>query len=802
MNNLNSIKTLKSKLIYSVDNEIIFSNGVYVLGYELILPEKYSLGKEDYITLNENWNKALKDLPVGTIFYKQDVFLKKQIDTDNYKEESFLQKATKDYFSKFEFMDNKCYLFFINPSLKIISKNLINPFLKLNKKEFTQFDNDCNTLKTAVLETVDFLNSIKLQGGNRLKINPLSNDFLEQYYDTYFNLFEENTVSDRFFENDYIKIGDKYAGMVAILDETKFPDTLNSTIKDNDFSNDKSLFFKNYGENLSFNLDFSHVYNQICFIRDTRNELDILRKANDQLHKSSGFDKQNQQFALETDEIIKDIVSNLDSIKLIRGHNNIIVFGENPEKLKSNIIKTAEKLREIDVIKPYVPKGNYLNAIYNYSFPCFAQYFTEKQLYLTSLDVFCSFINNTGNYHNDKKGIMYNSRLSNTPVFVDTWDEDKKNINARNFMILAPTGFGKSFNANHIITHYYLSDYKSVIIDLGGSYKKLASLFPNDIAYITYEKGKSLGVNPFDIKELDTDILKDLVEFITVHYKRDSDISEVEKTSLRKIIESYYGSKPLEPSLPDFVRWVSIKITYIEDELKISNEFFNSNEFLHLMSEFVNGGTYSFLYNSDEKLIGENLKEKKIIVFELDKAREDKLLLTVMLQLVFSTINKVIWVDKSTRGIVLFDEVAEQLQWNGILRRIQFFYQAIRKQNGAVGIILQSESQLPESPLSKSIVENTQVLYVLNAKDYRSLQNRFGLSEHAYYQLCSIQSNFSAERPYSEIFIMRGQKHQIYRLEVPKKVWWAFQTEGEKNEKLMQLAQEIGIEEAINQFII
>ena len=198
----------------------------------------------------------------------------------------------------------------------------------------------------------------------------------------------------------------------------------------------------------------------------------------------------------------------------------------------------------------------------------------------------------------------------------------------------------------------------------------------------------------------------------------------------------------------------------------------------------------------------EDIKDKKIIVFELDQARENQLLLTVMLQLVSTTINKVIWNDKSTRGIVLFDEVAEQLQWDGVLRRIQYFYQAIRKQNGAIGIILQSESQLPESPLSKSIVENTQVLYVLNAKDYRSLQNRFGLSEHAYYQLCSIQSNFSAKRPYSEIFIMRGNVHQVYRLEVPKQVYWAYQTEGADNQKLLNMYNECGnMETAINKFL-
>ena len=173
-----------------------------------------------------------------------------------------------------------------------------------------------------------------------------------------------------------------------------------------------------------------------------------------------------------------------------------------------------------------------------------------------------------------------------------------------------------------------------------------------------------------------------------------------------------------------------------------------------------------------------------------------------MLQLIATTINVVIWNDKETRGIILFDEVAEQLQWDGVLRRIQYYFQAIRKQNGAVGMILQSESQLPENALSKAIIENTQILYVLSAKDYRSLQKRYGLSEHAYYQLCSMQSNFSAKRPYSEIFIMRGAKHQVYRLEVPKQVFWAYQTDGSDNEKLLKIYEETqNMEHAINQLI-
>lgn len=795
---------MNKKIIYQKNNQVVFANGVFGVAYKLELPEKYSLGEADYISLNEYWNKALKDLPVGSIFYKQDVFLKDNFNTSHFRNSNFLERANVSHFNGLEYISHSCYLFFLLPSQNVINEALINPFKKLNQKDFKGYDEKIDSFIQGVFETVQYLNSIKLQGNNRLIISPVDEDFLKNYYDLYFNLFNKDVISDRFFNQNNVNIGDKFASMICVLDEEKLPETLSTHRKDKYLSNDKTLFFKNYGENFSFDLNFSHIYNQICIIDDNRKHLDDLRRRNDQLHKSSSFDKQNLHYAKITDEIILDIIENIDSIRIIRGHNNLIVISDTEEELKRNILKANEQFRDID-IKPYIPTGNYLNALFNNSFPFFTQYLTENQLYITPLTVFCSFINNTGNYKNDSTGILFNSRLSNIPVHLDVWDEKKKNINARNFMILAPTGHGKSVVANHIVSSYYSQGVKMVLVDLGGSYKKLASLFPNDTAYITYEQGKSIGVNPFDVKEITTDKREELVEFIGVHYKRGGEVSEMEKTSLRMIIEYYYNSIKIlsedKYSLPHFVSFIK-KNENILDVLNIKKEFFNREEFLHLMSDFVGDGAYSFLYKDSENDFGEELKDKRIIVFELDKAKGNQLLLTVMLQLISTTINKVIWEDKSVKGIVLFDEVAEQLQWDGVLRRIQYFYQAIRKQNGAIGIILQSESQLPESPLSKSIVENTQVLYVLNAKDYRSLQKRFGLSEHAYYQLCSIQSNFSAKRPYSEIFLLRGNLHQVYRLELPREVYWAYQTEGADNEKLLNMYYETGdMEIAIKQFL-
>lgn len=797
-----------NEFIHIEENKGLFGNGVYSECYHLKLPEKYSLGKTDYIELNASWEKALKDLPSGTIFYKQDAIIKNKFNTSNFSEDNFLQTSFKNHFNNVDFKDHACFLFFLLPNTQLLNTNLSNPFKSIKKKDFLGFDETIVNFSNSVKETLNSLKNISLSGSNCFEIKPFQSWEVKSYYDTYYNLFNENYISDRSFNKTSVEIGEKFAGIVCQLDETKFPESLSKFKNDKDYSNDTSEFYGNNADNFTFDLNFSHLYNQICYIDNNDKHLNELRLRNDTLHKTSGFDRANLEFAKETDEIITDLVKNSDSVKLVRGHNNVIVIADDEIELKKNILKVTEQFRELD-IKAYVPSGNYLNAIFNYSFPFFSHYFTENQLYLSSLEVFCSFINNTGAYKNDEEGIPYNSRIDNVPVIVDTWDDKKKHVKARNFFILAPTGSGKSFNANHVISHYFSKGVKVVIIDLGGSYRKLAALFPNDTAYVSYEQGMSMGVNPFDISEhsytkenkLSNDKLDELVEFVGVHYKRDAVLSEIERASLRKLIETYYKKNSDNFSLPNFVLFIkeNSKLFFL---LSIDEEFFNRKEFLFLMSEFIEGGIYDYLYKESKSEIHNNLEGKSIIVFEMDKVKDNRLLLAIMLQLVSTTIDNVIWKDKQNKGIVLFDEIAEQLKWEGVLGRVQYFFQAIRKQNGSVGIILQAESQLPDNPLSKAIIENTQILYVLGAKDYRSLQKRFDLSEHAYYQLTSIRDNFSAERPWSEVFVLRGKTHQVYRLEVSKEVYWAYQTEGKDNDDLLELYKKVGnMETAIKTFI-
>lgn len=74
-----------------------------------------------------------------------------------------------------------------------------------------------------------------------------------------------------------------------------------------------------------------------------------------------------------------------------------------------------------------------------------------------------------------------------------------------NFYIAAPTGKGKSFTTNYIVTNYYGAGVKIRIVDIGGSYKKLAKMFNGK--YLEFSSDSDICINPFShIKDPQYDI--------------------------------------------------------------------------------------------------------------------------------------------------------------------------------------------------------------------------------------------------------------------------------------------------------
>lgn len=555
-----------------MENILFGIEGTFTIGYRAELPEKYSLGEVDYDALNEIWTRALRDLPNNTIFCKHDIFEKAKYDTSHFPNRNYLEKATKEYFQGVEYIKHTCNIFFSLPNKLISVNHLTNPYRPPQKRVFQEFDNRINDFVKQVEQCILYLNKAKLLNGSKMNITPLDKKYMRDYY-SYFSRGLDISTQDILKEKDHLQVGSRYVGILKFPTEDKFPEKMQTCIKSMANSNAKYSFFQNYGEFFGFNIEHTHIYCQIAYIDDPKRHYNEAHKNHVELHKARKFDPRNAFYAKETKAMLDIMAKKSDTERIIRGHNNIIIFGNSLKELQNIKSDVKAIFQEMD-IKADEPAGDNLLAIYEYSFPLNNHKFTNRHLYVASLEMFATFLNTTGEYRNDTHGTRFNSRLNNTPVVIDLWDENKKYVQARNFFILASTGGGKSFLANHILTHAYEDNVKSVVIDLGGSYKKLTTLFPqSETAYITYKEGEGLGINPFYIEQgekISVEQLERLADFIGVHYRRERDINQNERSTIIKLLQLYYEYITEGHSLPNFIKVIAIHKNGIAEKLSIN----------------------------------------------------------------------------------------------------------------------------------------------------------------------------------------------------------------------------------------
>nr|WP_293296879.1 TraG family conjugative transposon ATPase [Allomuricauda sp.] len=796
---MNKINLSAYRPIADIQDNIVFANnGNVVLCFKGNLPEIYSLSEKDFEDMHGAWFQALKSLPVGTVVHKQDIYLKKSYSSEQLPNNTFLEKATHDHFKGRRYIEHQCYLFFILTKNKALNNpKYVNPFRKVSKSIVQEMDDNVKSFVNAVNDSVSYINNSR-----KMDFVALQAEEIQQLTNSYFNGFSDGFDTDILLEKKNVTIGDNHFDALAINSELCFGESVQSSKTNEKFTSDDFVFHQGFIDGLGLTLNENHIVNQILYLDDKQKWRKLLDKKVEELNKSSNFGSQNKVVLGKIQHILDQINAD-DNARIIRGHLNVVYWAKDKKNLDSITSKIKTEFKELDII-PYYPRGEERKNYILNGYCCFSSNFSNNDLYVTDLKhALCLFINNT-NYKSDATGIIFNDREHNIPVLKDVWDERKKRIKARNFAIFAPTGEGKSFLANNILRQYFESGVRLVIIDLGGSYTKFAKLYPEKYTVLRYESGKNLGINPFYISgqnDLTPERLEGLSVFLFELFASDLKVTKAQSVSVKKILRHYYASVPENHSLDGFYHFIERHQKDILDDLKIHPDYFNVTSFLHVMSEYVGDGLYSFLFEVSEDQTYK-IEDKRLIVFELDEVKDNKEILSVMLKLIKSAIQRTIWRNRAEKGIILFDEFAKQLKFENVLESVEFYYQAIRKQNGAIGIILQSINQLPNNSTSASILENTQVIYSLNnEKGYGELVKRLNLSSHDLNQLKSIKNNLSGPRKYTEMFIKIGKESNIFRLEVPKEVYAAYLTDGTENEAIMKLYEEHqNMEKAIIQF--
>lgn len=789
---------------------IVGKNGSLTLVIKLHCPEAYSLDKEDIEIRHSLFTQAFSHMPDNSFIHKQDIFQRNRynLETIGASGASYLAKVDYEHFAGREYLTHTCMIGFTLAGLDSLSQAYTsNPF---------SFKEDlCNSDKDKLS---DFLGSVEFAINNisslrNTTVSFLSVDEIKKYVFLSANFYDDKGIKDIHFTEE-ITSGNIKARMYAITDEELLPDNdCNVFEKDYTISRDKSELYMTMAESFAgIHISHNHTFNQILYFYSDKKLKDNLQKNYESYESNKNWDRMVlPKKAKALGELCNEIKDNKEV--LCYAHYSLLLWDEDV----SYIEKTEKEIRsalDIHNIKCYIPSYTNLATLYGAGIMGCVASLPRGYMFETSLSLAVCLFSHYTVFENDPEGILFNDRLFQIPLRKDIWDSKKKRIPARNAIVIAPTGSGKSFITNNIVYQLLDSGFTIVAVEFGNSFKQLCSLYSDISVHVEYEQDQPLGINPFDLEG--EELTQDREEFLLtlcLRFWRGSSDNVGQTVALRKFLGQYYREIQSGNSFQGFYFFVKNNFKRLCLENEIEESFFNLSSFLLICSEFTEGGAYANLCSTIG--VASNLKDKSFIHFELTKIKSSPFVSSIVMSLLFHVINDKILTDKTKKGYIIFDEYAETAQMKSINpldtdihQTVALFYQKIRKDNGAVMTIIQSPVQLPDNEFTKGIIANTKILYVLEGTEgvYKAIIDTFSMTNQSQInQMKSIQNNYNSQYPYSECWIRFGDNYSItVRLEASKRKFLAFQTEGEIRSTLDKIYESNGhdMQQAIEQYLV
>lgn len=395
----------------------------------------------------------------------------------------------------------------------------------------------------------------------------------------------------------------------------------------------------------------------------------------------------------------------------MRSHINVLAWSDNESELSYMDSKLISSFQELD-ITPYYPTKNDHLYYFLSSIPTNAGCLPRQETFDFDLKKSVCFDITETNYISDPNGVILNDRINNLPVLKDDWDEpyQSKLISSRNALLISETGGGKTFLLNHLLRQYIENGDNVVLIDLGGALEILSLFYPEKIAYIQYEEGKSLGLNPFLIgskDELTTNKIITVSDFVAILWKKGESLTDKEKVSLNKIVSRYYRNTENNYDFPSFYNYVKNTKDLLNSlDIPDSPDFFDLKSFVHVCSEFTEG-IFEYLFKDNNQV--QNIYGKQAVVFQLDSIKDKPSILPVFLMAIRDVVENTLF-RKKGRKRIWFEEAAEHLKNEPMLKSIDYYFQTIRKYNGQIGLVLQTIDNIPDNNLGNAIVNNFHIL--------------------------------------------------------------------------------------------
>ena len=806
--------------IFGVEHDCILSKqGDVTIAYEVQLPELFTLSDQEYEVLHQTLIRAIKILPSGTVFHKQDWFTESKHAADfSAIGVSFLSRASERFFNERPYLDHQCYILLTKkPAGRKPGSSLFSNLLRRSIVPE-------QTLKPQLLQ--DFLDNAGqferiLNDSGLMQLKRLTNEELsgEQQYcglvERYLNLQpnEKSFILHDISFDDGLKVGPNHCQLFTLADAADLPSYCGSRINYDKYSTDKTKFSVGFASPLGQLLPCNHIYNQYIFIEDPQKTIQKLESKRLRLHSLSAYSRENAISRDATNEFLNEAIS--QQRLPVKSHFNVLVWTDSKDGLKDTRNLVSSALSQMDA----VPKQELSGApqIFWAGIPGNEADFPMNDSFDTFAEQACCFLNLETNYRSSVStcGIRLGDRQYGKPVHVDISDEPMKKglITNRNKFILGPSGSGKSFFTNHMVRSYYEQGTHIVLVDVGHSYKGLCQMVKG--YYFTYEEKNPIRFNPFHIGEgdvLDTEKKESIKTLLLALWKKDNEtFNRSEYVALSNALQLYYtpapeGEKEVFKCFDTFYEFLQTDFVEVLKRDEVKEKDFDVSNFLYVLRPYYKGGEFDYLLNATENL---DLLQERFIVFELDNIKDHPILFPVVTIIIMEVFISKMRKLKGIRKMILIEEAWKAIAREGMAEYIKYLFKTVRKFFGEAIVVTQEVEDIISSPVVKqAIINNSDCKILLDQSKYQNkfdqIQELLGLTEKEKAQVLSINKANDPGKKYKEVFIsLGGMLSKVYRVEVSAEEYLAYTTEETEKFKVMQLAEQFNgnIEKAITHYL-
>jgi len=342
-------------------------------------------------------------------------------------------------------------------------------------------------------------------------------------------------------------------------------------------------------------------------------------------------------------------------------------------------------------------------------------------------------------------------------------------------LVLGATGSGKSFALNFLITHAQKYAPQTVVLDIGHSYRKLATLLNGRYLELGLRQD-AVTINPFAL-EPTPENLHFLHAFVRVLLEGDDGyrISDLEDREIYEAVENLYVLDSSQRRLFTLANLLPRALTA-------------------RLHKWVGEGRYARLFDNVE----DTLTVERLQVFDLEAMRAYPLLLEPLL---FYVLHRVVARiqdpdEATTFKLCVMDEAWRFIQHPTLRAYVQEGLKTWRKHNAAMILATQTIDDFSSVDLLRTVVEScpTKLLLANPAVDRHRYADLFQLNEMELDLLTALI-------PRQQILLKRPDLAKVLTLVVDQKSYWIYTNTPIDNARVAETFREYGFEAGLDRLV-